>query len=210
MSDTILALVPVYGAPALFIIAAVACLGAPIPASLPLLMSGSFVASGELTLATVLAAGVTGAVLGDQLGYVIGAFGGDRAIAWLSRWKTLAAALARARSFSQRWGTTGVFFTRWLVSPLGPAMNLLSGLIGMPWRWFTAAVVLGEIVWVGMYVALGYVFSRSIVGIADVLGNLAWFLASGMIAALLVWRVWSIIAARAEAHRSSAPSLPAS
>ncbi len=209
MTETILAMVPDYGAAALFVIAAIACLGVPIPASLPLLMSGSFVASGELTLVTVLAAGVAGAVLGDQLGYLVGSLGGDRAVAWLSRRRTLAAALTRARSFSERWGTAGVFFTRWLVSPLGPAMNLLSGLVRMPWRWFTLAVVLGEVVWVGMYVALGYVFSRSIVGIADVLGDLAWFLASGVVAVLLVWRGRSILVARAAAHRG-ATSLPVS
>jgi membrane-associated protein len=58
-------------------------------------------------------------------------------------------------------------------------------MVGATWRRFTLFAVLGELVWVGLYMALGFAFSRSIVAIADLTGDLAWFLVAA--AAALVF-----------------------
>lgn len=181
MSEAILALVAQHGA--LIVLAATfaSCLALPIPSSLALMAAGSFVATGEMALAAAAGAALTGAIIGDQAGYWLGALGGPGAEV-LARRRGMSPALAAARGFSERWGGWSVFLSRWLFSPLGPSVNLISGMIRAPWRRFTLFAVLGEIVWVALYVALGFAFSRSIVAIAELTGDLAWFLVAGAVA----------------------------
>lgn len=201
MTDAVLALVPAYGSLALILAVGLSCLGVPIPGSVALLLSGSFVATGEMALLPVLIAALAGAVAGDLTGYAIGRAGGVRLTGWIDSRRSLAAAVARARTFTERWGVLSVFLTRWLVSPLGPAVNLLSGLTHMAWLWFAVAVVAGEIVWVGLYLTLGYFFSTSIVAIAGLLGDLTWLVAFFILTAALVWRARAILRSRRARHQ---------
>jgi membrane-associated protein len=189
VTDALLAWVPLYGAPALLAVAALSCFGVPVPGSLALMASGAIASSGEMTLAAVLAAAFAGAVLGDQAGYGLGALGGERAVARLARRRAFADALAASRSLAERRGMLGVFLSRWLLAPLGPPMNLLAGLIAMPWWRFTLAGGLGEAVWVGLHVGVGYAFSGSILAVAALFEDLGWMLAAGAVAALLAWRL---------------------
>lgn len=72
MTDTLLALVPEHGALVLFIATFLSCLAVPIPSSLLMLAAGAFVASGDLAALPVAVAALSGAILGDQVGYGIG------------------------------------------------------------------------------------------------------------------------------------------
>ena len=196
MTEWLLSLVPAYG-PWLILVATFAsCLGLPVPGSLVLLAGGSFAASGDLTLAVAAAAGLVGAVAGDQAGYWIGARAGDRALALAQR-RGMGGALARADALAVRWGGAGVFLTRWLLAPFGPALNIVVGTLGMPWLRFSLFEVAGEVVWVVLYVGMGFVFSRSILEIAEVAGNLVWFLVAGLVALVLAQRLFAAL----RAHR---------
>jgi membrane-associated protein len=120
VTESLLAWVPVYGPPALLLVAMVSCFGVPVPGSLALMAGGALAASGELVISFVLAASFAGAVLGDQAGYGLGALGGERAMARLARRPVFAGALASARTLVETCGMLGVFLSRWLVAPLGP------------------------------------------------------------------------------------------
>jgi membrane-associated protein len=202
MTEALLALVPTYGPPAVFVAAILSCFGIPVPGTLVLLAAGAFAASGEMSVGKGIIAGLAGAIVGDQAGFWLGALGGDRIVLRLSRGHQGASALGAARDFMLRWGNLSVFISRWLVSPLGPPINLTAGLLGMSWLAFSLVGALGEVVWVCGYVALGYVFSQSVDAIAALLGDLGWLLASGTIASLLALRIlW-------HARRSEPRSLP--
>ena len=189
MNETLLGLVPTYGPLAIFAATLLGCFGFPVPGSLVLLAAGSFVASGEMALAMVLFGGLAGAIIGDQAGYWLGAYGGEAIVQRLSRRHQSAAALGAARAFTLRWGRLGVFFSRWLVAPLGPPINLVTGMLGMSWLAFSLVGALGEVVWVFGFVSLGFAFSQSILAISALLGDLAWFLAAGAIAISLALRI---------------------
>lgn len=193
--EAVLELVPIYGAVAIFVLAGLSCLGLPLPGALLLLASGAFVASGDLDLTAVLLAGFAGAVLGDQTGYWLGSLGGAWVQRRLGRGPQGRLRLAQAEAFATRWGAGGVFLSRWLVSPLGPALNLASGILGMNWLRFSAAVLAGEVIWVGGYVALGYAFSGSVVALAGMLGDLAFGLAAGAITLILAMRLVRVVRA---------------
>jgi membrane-associated protein len=189
MTETLLELVPTYGPLAVFAATLLGCFGFPIPGSLVLLAAGSFAASGDMALATVLFGGLAGAIIGDQAGYWLGAYGGEAIVQRLSRRPRSAAALGAARAFTLRWGRLGVFLSRWLVAPLGPPINLVTGMLGMSWLAFSLVGALGEVVWVFGFVALGFAFSQSILAISALLGDLAWFLAAGAVAIFLALRI---------------------
>ena len=79
-------------------------------------------------------------------------------------------------------------------------MNLVSGMIGVPWPRFTAVCLAGEAVWVALYVGLGYGFSRSIPAIARLGSDLGLFLAAAIVAVVLGLRL------RAHRRAGAAPA----
>lgn len=188
MSDTIFALVTAYGVYVIFASAFLSCLALPIPTSLMMLAGGAFVATGDLVLWQVVASAYGGAVLGDQAGFQIGRHGGTPLITRLARTPARRAVLARARALVDRRGGLGVFFSTWLVAPLGPWVNFAAGATGLPWRRFTIWDVLGETVWVTIYIGLGFSFASQIETVADILGNTVGLLAALVVAgAMAAW-----------------------
>mgnify|MGYP003656378293 FL=1 len=185
MIDWVLGLLPQYGIFALFCLTFVSCLGIPIPSSFALLLAGSFAAVGDFDLVAVLSAGLSGAIAGDQAGYLLGRWKGRAVLQYACARPWLKTQIRDATGFSARRGVWAVFFSRWLVSPLGPAINLLSGSLPMAWWGFALASMAGELVWVGMYAGLGYAFNTQIQLIGDILGNTAWLLAALLILVLL-------------------------
>jgi len=106
----------------------------------------------------VLTVASAGSVLGDQIGYGLGRWGG-RLAEGFSRKLGGEEKLKSAEAFAKRWGGTGIFFSRWLVTPLGPWLNLTSGMAAYSWPRFVFWDVIGEVLWVVLYVMLGELFS---------------------------------------------------
>ncbi|MCB1360170.1 MAG: DedA family protein [Rhodobacter sp.] len=190
MTDWMLALIGDWGVTVLAIVTFLSCLAVPVPSSMMMLASGAFAASGDMALIPAASAALVGAVAGDQTGYGLGRLSYRRAEGWLLQSPTRAAVLNRARGQVQTRGAVAVFFSRWLFSVLGPYVNLLAGGAGMTWLTFTAMGVAGEIVWVSVYVGLGYLAGGQIEQIADLLGNASGFLASLAITGVLGWGLW--------------------
>jgi len=187
MTETLLALVATWGGYAVALSAFLSCLLVPIPTALMMLAGGAFAASEDLSLGSVLAAAWTGAVLGDQVGYRIGRAFGPALKRLAARRSKTRAAYGRARRMVSDKGEYAVFFSTWAVAPLGPYVNFAAGAGGLnAWR-FTIWDALGEAIWVGFYVALGYAFSTEITQLADVLSNAVGFVTAGAGAAVLGW-----------------------
>jgi membrane-associated protein len=189
LTDQILAALLLYGLPALFGVTVITTLGAPLPTSLMLVAAGSFAQQGEMTLWQVIIVTSTAAVLGDQIGYGLARWGGRRLVARISRKMGSEAKIRKTEALAKRWGGPGIFFSRWLVTPLGPWLNVTSGIADYPWRRFILWDVLGDVLWVVVYVMLGNIFSDRVQAIAEVLGNLAWVILGFIIAVILGWKI---------------------
>lgn len=185
MSEALLALVPQYGMALVFLATFLSCLAIPMPSSLIMLSAGAFAAGGDLSLTTIVIAAFTGAIIGDQVGFAIGKHGGSRIEKIAASNPKRAALFQRAHAFTEKYGGPGVFFSRWLVSPLGPYVNFLSGAAKMNRAAFTAWDIAGEAVWVTLYVGLGYGFAGQIEAVAQILGNLSGALAAGLVTIML-------------------------
>ena len=189
MSETILAVFSVYGAPALFVIVAAGQFGIPLPTSILLLTAGALQADGELSFLQLFGWGLAGAVAGDHGGYAAGRLAAGPIRQRVSHWPAAQKGMAKAEAFTRRWGDRSVFLSRWLFSPLGPWINVSSGLASHPLHRFTLADIAGEVVWIGGYLVLGSVFAQSIADLADVVANAAWMIGAAAITLLLGWQL---------------------
>lgn len=189
-TDQILSALSVYGYPALFVITAIASTGVPFPVTLMLIVAGSFVDQGEMNLWWTIGLASGGAVTGDQIGYGLGRWGGRRLALKISRkFRGGETKLQKAEAMSKKWGGAGIFFSRWLVTPLGPWLNITSGITNYPWPRFLLWDVLGEALWVVLYVMLGKIFSDRVQALSDALGNLTWVILGLLVALVLGWKL---------------------
>jgi len=190
LTDQLLANILVYGVPLLFAVIAIAAVGAPFPVSLTLVAAGSFAKQGEMHLSSVILAASLAAILGDQIGYGISRWGGRPLLDRMTRRLGGAEKLKKAEAFSNKFGGSGIFFSRWLITELGPWLNVTSGIAKYPWRRFIFWDVLGEVLWVLLYVMLGYIFSDRVQYIAEILGNLGWAILGFLVALIPGWKLF--------------------
>jgi membrane protein DedA with SNARE-associated domain len=189
-TDQLLAALVAYGVPLLFVVVMIASVGVPFPVSLMLVACGSFAKQGDMHLVPVMLAASGAAILGDQIGYGLSRWGGRRVVGRITRRFGGGEKIKKAEQLSKKWGGPGIFFSRWLVTELGPWINVTSGIAGIPWGRFIFWDVLGEILWVSLYVMLGYFFSDHVQYIAQILGNLAWAILAVLVAIFLGWKLF--------------------
>ena len=189
LSDQLLAALVLYGLPVLFGVILLASIGIPLPATLLLIAAGSFVEQGQLNYWWVLGLTAAAAIGGDNIGYGLGRWGGRRVITRLAGWMGGEVRLKQAENAAARWGGLGIFLSRWLLAPLGPAINLTSGIAAYPWPAFLFFDVAGELLWVGLYVTLGRIFSDRVQAISELLGDLGWVLVGVVGVVILGWKL---------------------
>jgi membrane-associated protein len=174
LSDYLLSALGVYGLPVLFAGLLIGAVGVPLPGSLMLLAAGSFVEQGDMNLWTVMGLSAAGAILGDNLGYALGRFGGRRLNRRLSHLMGGAKRVKAAERWINRREGAAVFISRWLITPLAPLINITCGVTGYSWPRFLLYCVLGESLWVLLYVLLGRFFSDRVQEMSDLLGDFVW------------------------------------
>jgi membrane protein DedA with SNARE-associated domain len=181
-----------YGYPALWLTIFIAAAGAPLPASLVLFASAAFAALGDFNIIILFLVVWGAAVMGDNLGYLIGRRVGTILLAWLKRpkrfhWITLPA-LAQSQAYFRRRGGWAIFMTRFLFSALGGSINLLAGIEQYPYRNFLFWDVIGEALGAIIPLSLGYVFAETWEEIAGLFGAF-----SGLLLTLLIAIALSIL-----------------
>jgi len=189
ITDQVLAALLLYGLPVLFGVILICSIGVPFPISLMLVAAGSFVEQGEMKLWQVIAVASVGAVLGDQIAYGLSRWGGRRVVNRISRKIGGRAKIKQAEALTKRWSGAGIFLSRWLLTALGPWVNIASGMAAYPWRRFLLWDVLGEVLWVILYVGIGYAFSNRVQTIAEILGNLTWVIVGLIVTVILGWQL---------------------
>lgn len=134
-------------------------LGIPLPGEI-VLVSSALLASqhGDINPVVLGACAVTGAIVGDSIGYAIGRRGGKPLLEKLGRrfpkhFGPEHVALAE-RSF-EKWGMWAVFFGRF-VALLRIFAGPLAGVLHMPYWKFLIANVFGGILWAGGTTAVIY------------------------------------------------------
>lgn len=173
MTDALIGLIPTYGPWLLALIVGLGCFGVPIPSSLALIVAGGLVAAGDLSASAALGAGLAGAIAGDALGYMVGRFARGRIDAAASHGKVRQQTYDKASRLIRKWGGPSVFFTRWLLTPLGPAVNIAAGAGGLSPTLFFFGEIAGEMVWVLLYILAGYILAEQAATLLSLAANAA-------------------------------------
>jgi membrane-associated protein len=190
MLDQLLAALTQYGSPALFLVVAIAAIGVPVPVTLLLIVTGSLAAQGSINLWLAIAIASVGSVAGDQIGFAVGRWGGKKLIAKFTWLLGNAERIKKLDAKAKRWGGAGVFFSRWLVTPLGPWINLASGAADYSWFQFTLWDILGESFGAALFIWLGHIFSDRVQEVGAIFGDLTWAIVGVLAAAFLGWKLF--------------------
>jgi membrane protein DedA with SNARE-associated domain len=142
------------------LVVGVESLGVPLPGEIVLVSAALLASHHELAVNPVLigAAAITGAIVGDSIGYLIGRRFGLPLFERLGRRfpKHFGPRhVALAESFFTRWGMWAVFFGRF-VALLRIFAGPLAGALKMPYPRFLVANVSGAIAWAGGTTAAVY------------------------------------------------------
>lgn len=189
MTDTLLSLAPTYGPWLLVVSVFLSCLALPVPSSILLMTAGGFAATGDLVLWQVIAGAFTGFIAGDQAAYAMARRGSSR-IDRLRTHRRIGPLIARASDLLTRRGTLAVFLSRTVFSPLGPYVSYSSGAVGLNWRLFSFAAVIGAACWAAFYALIGYSFAGQIAQIASLIGNATGIIMAAAVALGSAWWMW--------------------
>ncbi len=175
MSDVATALVAwlaVYTYPVAGLTVLVGSIGVPLPSTVVVLAAGSFTTDGDPDFWLLFGIILVAAVLGDVTSYSLGRWAGhvvlDRVGARVGL--TQARIEAAERRF-ERWGGLLVLVTRFLLTGLALPTNLAAGASTYPLPRFLAYAVVGEAIWTGQILTLGWLFGPSWVSLLDYLDD---------------------------------------
>ena len=146
-----------HGLPLLFVVVMIESFGVPLPGETALIAFGVLASQGHYSIVVVIAVAAAGAIVGDNLGYLIIGRRGGRAL--LERWGPL-------RRYSERFlpateelmakhGDKVVFFGRF-VTILRYTAAWVAGIAGMPWRKFLFWNAAGGICWATLVGLVSY------------------------------------------------------
>ena len=182
------------GVPLLLFIAFIGSLGIPFPITMVIVGAGALARAGLLDWRWASLACLAGAVLADSGEYWLGRL----AQSWLRQRLAPKAVWQQAQSIIKRQGGWAILLTRFWLTPLAPAINVLAGCRYSFWR-FLLLDVAGQCLWVLLYGGLGYLFAAQWEWVSQALGA---FSGMSVALALLAFGAWLWLPRRKAAAKS--------
>jgi len=192
-----LVLVLVFAFPAL---EASAFLGFVFPGEIAVILGGVAASRGTVPLWAVIAAAVSGAIIGDSTGYLIGRRWGTHLLhGTIGRLPVIRTHLDKnldsARAYVQRRQGSAVFFGRFTAA-LRVLVPGLAGLSEVHYPTFLLYNVAGGTLWGTGFAVLGYVAGASYHRVEHIAGQAGLILLGLIVAGLIAARLWRRFAAR--------------
>jgi membrane protein DedA with SNARE-associated domain len=194
-------LIAQYGYLAVLVIVGLESFGIPVPGETTLITAALYAgATHNLNIAGVVLAAIVGAILGDNLGYLVGHWGGYRLLVRYGRYiRFTEERIKVARYLFLRFGGEVVFFGRF-VALLRAYAAFLAGTTRMPWRRFLVFNAAGGIAWATLYGGAAYLLGTQVDRVSRPLGTV--FVIGGALAivvgAVIIRRYEKRLAAAAE------------
>ena len=156
-------LLATYGYLAVFVFVGVESIGVPVPGETMLVTAAIYAGTtGRLSIFWVIVASSAGAIVGDNIGYVIGRTGGYRLVKRYGRYIRLEENRLRLGQYLfDKHGSKVVFFGRF-VSVLRIFAAFLAGVNQMHWRRFLIFNAAGGIVWSTIYGVAAFLLGKQL------------------------------------------------
>jgi membrane protein DedA with SNARE-associated domain len=187
--------------------------GIPVPGETILIAGAVYAGAGRLNVVAVGVAAFIAAIIGDNIGFAIGHFGGRAlALRWGKYVFLTEERLNKAEAFFDRRGAIVITFARF-VEGLRQANGIIAGISGMHWLRFLIFNAIGAALWVGTWVSLGYLAGNHITTIYHYITLYSYYVLIALAVLLVGYVVWRLrrrrrrrtpaAATRAEADETS-------
>lgn len=191
-THTLIDLLNRFGYPLVALFVGIESSGIPFPGETMLVAAAVYAGTGgHISIVWVIVAAAAGAIIGDNLGYTAGRYGGRPLVERYGRYVRLRREhLDYAERFFQRHGNKTVFLGRF-VAVLRAWAAFLAGTNRMPWPEFLIYNAAGGIIWAAIYGMLGYTLGHNLALLHRILSVLG---IGGVVIAVLVattaWFIW--------------------
>ncbi|MDP2578206.1 MAG: DedA family protein [Candidatus Palauibacterales bacterium] len=156
-----------FGPYALFLAGFLEFLGIPFPGSILLLSGGALAGAGMFSLPLAWLAAVAGATLADQIWYHLARARGEKLLVTACRISMdPAACVCQANRFLDRFGPRALLIAK-LVPGVSNLATPVAAVSGVPPRIFAVYSVTGAAIWAAVWLALGTLFSSSLLPVVE-------------------------------------------
>jgi len=191
VTDNLQQFLATYGYWAVFLFVAIESTGIPFPGESMLLVAAIYAGhTHRLSIVLVIVAAACGAILGDNLGFLIGREGGYRVLRRYGKYIGLNERKLKVGIYMfRKHGGKVVFFGRF-VAVLRAWAAFLAGVNRMLWRRFLLYNALGGIIWATIYGLGGFLLGGQIHRLTGPVGTVSLVLAAVIIIAFAIfaWR----------------------
>ncbi len=184
-------LIEILGYPAVFLLVMGESMGLPLPGETILLIASAFSGmSGRLNLWGIMAAGSAGAILGDNLGYLLGYRGGRAFVnRIITKMHLKTELLNRAEQFFKKHGGKTVFFGRFITF-LRVFSALLAGVSKMHYPTFLLYNAAGGILWASIVCILGHTFGKNLPLLLKRFSEGGWIILGIVLAGIIIYFIY--------------------
>jgi membrane protein DedA with SNARE-associated domain len=176
--------------------------GVPVPGETVLILAAVYAGTGRLNVVLVGLLGFVGAILGDNIGFAIGHFGGRPLLERYGRYIFLTPErVDRATGFFDRHGGWIIIIARF-IEGLRQANGIIAGISGIHWAKFLVFNAIGAALWVAVWTSVGYLSGSHINTIYNDATRYSTFVAIALGLLLLAYIARRVVRAR----RARAPT----
>lgn len=176
-----------YGVAAVVVILTLESLGLPLPGETLLIVAAGFAARGDISLPSLIAAAWVAAVMGDNIGYVIGrTLGRNFLLRHGARVGLNEDHFHKVEAAFAKYGPATVMFARF-VNILRQLNGVVAGILGMDWRRFLLFNAIGGALWVLVWTLGVYYFSAQIKEVVQEVGLAGAVLVAGLLIVGLIY-----------------------
>ncbi|TMG32168.1 MAG: DedA family protein [Chloroflexi bacterium] len=181
-------LLATYGYLAVFVFVGVESIGVPVPGETMLVTAAIYAGTtGRLSIFWVIVASAAGAIVGDNIGYLIGRTGGYRLLRRYGRYIRLEEDRLRLGQYLfHKHGPKVVFFGRF-ISVLRIFAAFLAGVNRMHWRLFLIFNAAGGIIWSTLYGVGAYRLGQQLLRLSGRIDLVLAIIGVGVIIAAIVF-----------------------
>jgi len=203
VAAALVAWLSIYTYPVAALTVLIGALGVPIPSTVVVLAAGSFTTEDGPSLTVLFFLLLGAAVVGDVTSFSMGRWAGQQVIGrYGPRVGVTPERVADAERRFERWGGWLVLVTRFLLTGLALPTNLAAGGSGYPLIRFFAFSLVGEAIWVGQLLALGWWFGTGWVALLDYLDDAVTLVTMVALAGGLVYVLLWLLRSSKEADES--------
>jgi membrane protein DedA with SNARE-associated domain len=182
-----------YGAAAVTVILTLESIGFPLPGESLLIFASILAARGEISLPLLMLSSWAGAVIGDNIGYLLGRrFGRGIILRFGARLGINAERIGKIEEVFARYGVVTVAFARFL-NVLRQLNGVVAGMLRMDWKRFLFFNVLGGALWVLTWSFAGFYLGKHVSNLGVLVHNLEHagaLLGVGVLIIVLVFVAW--------------------